>query len=120
FEDDVTQPVSALMTARDLVTAPIGTTLAEAEAILRRHKIEKLPVVDGDGRLKGLVTVKDIQKKIQYPHATKDEQGRLRVGAAVGVGPDALERAEALVDAGVDVLVVDTAHGHSAGVLEVV
>ncbi|MFL6066258.1 MAG: IMP dehydrogenase [Gaiellaceae bacterium] len=120
FEDDVTQPVSALMTARDLVTAPIGTTLAEAEAILHRHKIEKLPVVDGDGRLKGLITVKDIQKKIQYPHATKDEQGRLRVGAAVGVGPDALERAEGLVDAGVDVLVVDTAHGHSAGVLEVV
>ena len=120
FEDDVTQPVSALMTARDLVTAPVGTTLAEAEAILHRHKVEKLPVVDGDGRLKGLITVKDIQKKIQYPHATKDEQGRLRVGAAVGVGPDALERAEALVDAGVDVLVVDTAHGHSAGVLEVV
>jgi len=120
FEDDVTQPVSALMTARDLVTAPVGTTLAEAEAILHRHKIEKLPVVDGDGRLKGLVTVKDIQKKIQYPHATKDEQGRLRVGAAVGVGPDALERAEGLVDAGVDVLVVDTAHGHSVGVLEVV
>ena len=120
FEDDVTQPVSALMTARDLVTAPIGTTLAEAEAILHRHKVEKLPVVDGDGRLKGLITVKDIQKKIQYPHATKDERGRLRVGAAVGVGPDALERAEGLVDAGVDVLVVDTAHGHSAGVLEVV
>ena len=120
FEDDVTQPVSALMTARDLVTAPIGTTLAEAEAILHRHKIEKLPVVDGDGRLKGLVTVKDIQKKIQYPRATKDERGRLRVGAAVGVGPDALERAEGLVDAGVDVLVVDTAHGHSSGVLEVV
>jgi IMP dehydrogenase len=120
FEDDVRQPVSALMTARDLVTAPIGTTLAEAEAILHRHKVEKLPVVDGDGRLKGLITVKDIQKKIQYPHATKDERGRLRVGAAVGVGPDALERAEGLVDAGVDVLVVDTAHGHSAGVLEVV
>jgi IMP dehydrogenase len=120
FEDDVTQPVSALMTARDLVTAPIGTTLAEPASILHRHKIEKLPVVDGDGRLKGLITVKDIQKKIQYPLATKDEQGRLRVGAAVGVGPDALERAEGLVDAGVDVLVVDTAHGHSASVLEVV
>ncbi|MFL6019491.1 MAG: IMP dehydrogenase [Gaiellaceae bacterium] len=120
FEDDVTQPVSALMTARDLVTAPIGTTLPEAEAILHRHKIEKLPVVDSEGRLSGLITVKDIQKKIQYPDATKDEQGRLRVGAAVGVGPDALERAEGLVDAGVDVLVVDTAHGHSAGVLEVV
>src|SRR5204863_9895896 len=97
-----------------------GTTLAEAEEILHRNKIEKLPVVDADGRLRGLITVKDIQKKIQYPRATKDDQGRLRVGAAVGVGTDALERAEALVDAGVDVLVVDTAHGHSAGVLEVV
>jgi IMP dehydrogenase len=120
FEDDVTQPVSALMTARDLVTAPVGTTLAEAEEILHRHKIEKLPVVDLERRLKGLITVKDIQKKIQHPNATKDERGRLRVGAAVGVGPDALERAEALVDAGADVLVVDTAHGHSAGVLDVV
>ena len=120
FEDDVSQPVSALMTARNLVTAPIGTTLAEAEDILHRNKVEKLPVVDSEGRLKGLITVKDIQKKIQHPHATKDEQGRLRVGAAVGVGSDALERAEALADADVDVLVVDTAHGHSAGVLEVV
>src|SRR5919198_3164766 len=120
FEDDVAQPVSAFMTARNLVTAPVGTTLAEAKEILHRNKIEKLPVVDGEGRLKGLITVKDIQKKIQYPHATKDEQGRLRVGAAVGVGTDAAERAEALIDAGVDVLVVDTAHGHSAGVLEVV
>ena len=120
FEDDVTQPVSALMTARNLVTAPVGTTLAEAEEILHRNKIEKLPVVDSDGRLKGLITVKDIQKKIQHPNATKDEQGRLRVGAAVGVGSDALERAEALADADADVLVVDTAHGHSAGVLEVV
>src|SRR5579872_2639986 len=120
FENDVTQPVSALMTARNLVTAPIGTTLAEAEEILHRNKIEKLPVVDADGTLKGLITVKDIQKKIQYPSATKDEQGRLRVGAAVGVGPDALERAQALHDAGADVLVVDTAHGHSAGVVEMV
>jgi len=120
FEDDVTQPVSALMTARNLVTAPVGTTLGEAEEILHRNKIEKLPVVDTEGRLRGLITVKDIQKKIQHPHATKDEQGRLRVGAAVGVGPDALERAEALADADADVLVVDTAHGHSAGVLEVV
>src|SRR3954466_1091586 len=118
FAPASSQSVSTLMTARDLVTAPVGTTLAEAETILHRHKIEKLPVVDGDGRLKGLITVKDIQKKIQYPHATKDDQGRLRVGAAVGVGPDALERAEGLVDAGVDVLVVDTAHGHSAGGLE--
>src|SRR5437868_1333260 len=120
FEDDVTQPVSALMTARGLVTVPIGTTLAEAEDILHRHKIEKLPVVDGDGRLRGLITVKDIQKKLEYPQATKDGRGRLRVGAAVGVGPDALERAQALAAAGADVLVVDTAHGHSRGVLEMV
>ena len=120
FETDVDQPVSALMTSRDLVTAPVGTTLHEAERILGRNKIEKLPVVDSDGRLRGLITVKDIQKKIQYPDATKDERGRLRVGAAVGVGPDALERAQALVTAGADVLVVDTAHGHSTGVLEMV
>jgi IMP dehydrogenase len=120
FEVDVEQPVSALMTSRNLVTAPVGTTLQEAEAILHRNKIEKLPVVDADGRLRGLITVKDIQKKIQYPQATKDDQGRLRVGAAVGVGPDAVERAQSLVAAGVDVLVVDTAHGHSAGVLEMV
>src|SRR5919204_2113455 len=112
FHRDAQQPVSALMTSRDLVTAPVGTTLEEASAILGRHKIEKLPVVDADGRLRGLITVKDIQKRIEYPHATKDEQGRLRVGAAVGVGPDAMERAQALVDAGVDVLVVDVAHGH--------
>jgi len=120
FENDVQQPVSALMTARNLVTAPVGTTLAEAEDILHRNKIEKLPVVDADGKLRGLITVKDIQKKIEYPEATKDERGRLRTGAAVGVGPDAVERAQALVAAGVDVLVVDTAHGHSHGVLEMV
>jgi IMP dehydrogenase len=120
FEDDVDQPVSALMTATNLVTAPVGTTLAEAEEILHRNKIEKLPVVDADGVLRGLITVKDIQKKIQYPQATKDDRGRLRVGAAVGVGPDAVERADALVAAGVDVLVVDTAHGHSRGVIEMV
>jgi IMP dehydrogenase len=120
FENDVDQTVSALMTARNLVTAPVGTTLAEAEEILHRNKIEKLPVVDADGRLRGLITVKDIRKKIEFPEATKDEQGRLRVGAAVGVGPDALERAQALAAAGVDVLVVDTAHGHSEGVIEMV
>jgi IMP dehydrogenase len=120
FETDTAQPVSALMTDRNLVTVPVGTTLEEAEAILHRNKIEKLPVVDADGRLKGLITVKDISKRIKYPDATKDDQGRLRVGAAVGVGPDALERAAALVDAEVDVLVVDTAHGHSHGVLDVV
>jgi IMP dehydrogenase len=120
FETDTAQPISALMTSRNLVTAPFGTTLEEAEAILHRNKIEKLPVVDADGRLKGLITVKDISKRIKYPDATKDDQGRLRIGAAVGVGPDAMERAAALVDAEVDVLVVDTAHGHSHGVLEVV
>jgi IMP dehydrogenase len=118
FETDTAQPVSALMTARNLITAPVGTTLAEAEQILHRHKVEKLPVVDADGRLKGLITVKDIQKRIEYPHATKDAQGRLRVGAAVGVGSDAIERAEALVAQAVDVLVLDTAHGHSSGVVE--
>ena len=120
FEHDASQPVSALMTSRNLVTAPVGTTLQEAERILGRNKIEKLPVVDPDGVLKGLITVKDIQKKLQYPRATKDSRGRLRVGAAVGVGSDAFERAEALADAGADVLVVDTAHGHSQGVLQMV
>jgi IMP dehydrogenase len=120
FESDVAQPISALMTSRNLVTAPVGTTLAEAEEILHRNKIEKLPVVDADGRLRGLITVKDIQKKIEFPDATKDGQGRLRAAAAVGVGTDALERAEALVAAGADVIVVDTAHGHSQGVLEMV
>src|SRR6059058_2749563 len=120
FAPDTTQPVSELMTGHDLVTAPVGTTLAEAEAILHRHKIEKLPVVDTEGKLRGLITVKDIQKRIEFPKATKDDRGRLRVGAAVGVGPDAWERAGALVDAGVDVLVVDTAHGHSSSVPEMV
>ncbi|MFN2627270.1 MAG: IMP dehydrogenase [Gaiellaceae bacterium] len=120
FESDAAQPVSALMTSRGLVTAPLGKTLAEAEEILHRHKIEKLPVVDEEGRLRGLITVKDIQKRIQYPESTKDEQGRLRVGAAVGVGPDAVERAQALASAGADLLVVDTAHGHSQGVVEMV
>ena len=108
------------MTSRDLVTAPVGTTLAEAEQLLHRHRIEKLPIVDADGRLTGLITVKDIQKRVEFPHSTKDAHGRLRVGAAVGVGPDALERAQALIAAGVDVLVVDTAHGHSRGVVEMV
>ena len=120
FEKDIAQPVSALMTSRDLVTGPVGTTLAEAEQLLHRHRIEKLPIVDGDGRIKGLITVKDIQKRVDFPQATKDPHGRLRVGAAVGVGPDAVERAQALVAAGADVLVVDTAHGHSRGVVEMV
>jgi IMP dehydrogenase len=120
FEKDVTQPVSALMTSRDLVTAPVGTTLSEAERLLHRHRIEKLPIVDADGRIRGLITVKDIQKRVDFPLSTKDQQGRLRVGAAVGVGVDALERAQALIAAGVDVLVVDTAHGHSQSVVEMV
>jgi IMP dehydrogenase len=118
FESDLTQPVSALMTSTDLVTAPVGTTLADAERLLHRHRIEKLPIVDGDGRISGLITVKDIQKRVDFPNATKDAHGRLRVGAAVGVGPDAVERAEALIAAGADVLVVDTAHGHSRAVVE--
>ena len=118
FQRDETRPVSELMTARGLVTAPQGTTLREAEEILHRHKIEKLPIVDSDGRITGLITVKDIQKRADYPLATKDAQGRLRVAAAVGVGPDALDRAEALVDAGADALVLDTAHGHSLSVIE--
>jgi IMP dehydrogenase len=120
FESDLTQPVSALMTSTALVTAPVGTTLAEAERLLHRHRIEKLPIVDADGRITGLITVKDIQKRVDFPQSTKDAHGRLRVGAAVGVGPDAVERAQALITAGADVLVVDTAHGHSHGVIEMV
>ena len=95
------------------MTAPVGTTLDEAERILGKHRIEKLPVVDKDGRLIGLITVKDIHKRRQYPDSNKDEQGRLRVAAAIGAGGDFLQRAKALVDAGVDVFVIDTAHGHS-------
>jgi IMP dehydrogenase len=120
FHEDVNERIGNVMTSEGLVTAPQGTTLEEAQAILGRHRIEKLPVVDGDGRLSGLITVKDIQKKIKYPDATKDSRGRLRCGAAVGTGPDAFERAGALIDAGVDLLVVDTAHGHSAGVIALV
>ena len=120
FEDDPSRPVSEVMTSEGLITAAQGTTLEEAQEILGRHRIEKLPVVDADGRITGLITVKDISKKLKYPNATKDEQGRLRCAAAVGVGGDSLERAQALVDAGVDLIVVDTAHGHSAGVIEVV
>jgi IMP dehydrogenase len=120
FIQNVDQPISDVMTKENLITAPTGTTLDEASAILHSHKVEKLPVVDAHGYLTGLITVKDIQKKIQFPFATKDSQGRLRVGAAVGVGKDAEERAQALVEEGVDLLVVDTAHGHSSSVLEMV
>jgi IMP dehydrogenase len=115
-----TMRVADAMTKQGLVTAPVGTTLEEAEAILGRHRIEKLPIVDVEGRLKGLITVKDIAKREAYPLATKDDRGRLRVAAAVGVGTDSLERAEAVVDAEVDALVVDTAHGHSRAVIDVV
>jgi IMP dehydrogenase len=120
FEDDTDQPVGDLMTTRNLVTVPVGTTLEEAREVLHRHKVEKVPVLDVDGILKGLITVKDISKRIEFPLATKDERGRLRVGAAVGVGFDGVERAEALVAEDVDVLFVDTAHGHSAAVVETV
>jgi IMP dehydrogenase len=120
FETNTEQAVANLMTTENLVTVPVGTTLDEAKAVLARHRIEKLPVVDEGGYLKGLITVKDIQKKIQYPLATKDEQGRLRVAAAVGVGPDALDRAAALVDEEVDAVVVDTSHGHSQAVVDTV
>ncbi|HEU4401456.1 MAG TPA: IMP dehydrogenase [Candidatus Polarisedimenticolia bacterium] len=120
FETRTDLPVSAVMTKENLVTVPVGTTLQEAKAILHKHKIEKLLVVDRDYHLKGLITVKDIQKMIKYPNACKDDLGRLRVGAALGVGPETLERARALVEARADFLVVDTAHGHSAGVMETV
>jgi IMP dehydrogenase len=120
FIDQVHQPIANVMRQPPLITAPLGTTLEQAKDILWQHRIEKLPIVDGDGFLRGLITVKDIKKQTDPPHATKDEKGRLRVGAAVGVGPDALERAERLVAAGVDVLVVDTAHGHNLSVLDVV
>jgi IMP dehydrogenase len=120
FEEDLDQEIGALMTRDNLITASVGTTLDQAKEILHRHKVEKLPVVDDQFRLKGLITVKDIQKKIRFPNATKDDRGRLRTGAAVGVGRDGFERAAALVDAGVDVVVVDTAHGHSVAVIEMV
>ena len=108
------------MTKDDLITVPVGTTLEQAKEILHRHKVEKLLVVDRDYNLKGLITVKDIQKQIKYPNACKDSLGRLRVGAAVGVTPDVVDRAAALVEAKVDVVVVDTAHGHTERVLETV
>ncbi len=120
FERDLERPVSEVMTADGIVTAPVGTTLDEAMDVLARHRIEKLPIVAATGELQGLITVKDIQKRIDHPDATKDAGGRLRVGAAVGTGPDALERVAALVERGVDVIVVDTAHGHARGVLETV
>jgi IMP dehydrogenase len=120
FIEDVQQPIAAVMRRPPLVTAPLGTTLEEAKSILWQHRIEKLPIIDERGVLRGLITIKDITKQTEHPHATSDDKGRLRVAAAVGVGPDALERAERLVDVGVDVLVVDTSHGHSRLVLDMV
>ncbi|HEX5830764.1 MAG TPA: IMP dehydrogenase [Gemmatimonadaceae bacterium] len=117
FERDLERPLRDVMTAERLITAPVGTTLDEAERILGRHRIEKLPVVDEEGILRGLITVKDIHKRRQHPNANKDQHGRLRVAAAIGAAGSFMERARALVDAGVDVLVIDTAHGHSEGVL---
>ncbi len=118
FEENLSRPIHELMTKENLVTVPMGTTLEEAKRILHRNRIEKLLVVDDDYILRGLITVKDIMKRIQYPDACKDDLGRLRVGAAVGTGPDLHDRAQALLEAGVDVLVIDSAHGHSQGVLE--
>lgn len=120
FEDDFSRPIAEVMTKENLITAPVGTTLSEAKNILRQHKIEKLPIVDQDNNLRGLITIKDIEKARQYPNSAKDAKGRLLVGAAVGVGPDMRDRVAALVEAGVDVLVIDTAHGHSLGVLKAV
>jgi IMP dehydrogenase len=119
FEQNLDQPVSALMT-RELVTVPPGVSVDEAKRLLHKHRIEKLLVVDGEGKLVGLITIKDILQADKYPQAVKDEQRRLRVGAAIGPGPDRHERTAALVAAGVDVLVIDTAHGHHHGVLEAV
>ena len=120
FETDYSQTISEVMTADGLVTAKAGTTLEEAQVVLGKHRIEKLPIVDDDFHLIGLITVKDIEKKIQYPNAAKDERGRLLVAAAVGVGPGVDDRVAALVERDVDVLVVDTAHGHSRDVIEMV
>jgi IMP dehydrogenase len=119
-QDQMNVPIAEVMTKDNLVTVPVGTTLEQAKEMFRRNRIEKLPVVDGDGRLRGLITVKDIQKKIDFPDATKDASGRLRVAAAIGVGSDALDRAKALIEAGVDAIVVDTSHGHADAVIQTV
>lgn len=120
FLKNVNQPVSNLMTSKQLYTAPLGTSLEKAQEILHEHRIEKLPVVDKEGQLKGLITIKDIEKRLKHPNACKDGHGRLRVGAAVGPAKDMEERAEALMAAEVDVICVDTAHGHSEGVIKAV
>lgn len=120
FEPNIKQPIKDIMTKENLITAPIGTTLEQAESLLQKYRIEKLPVVDDNYVLKGLITFKDISKKKKYPDACKDEMGRLRCGAAVGVTPDTIDRVEALVNAKVDLVIVDTAHGHSSGVVNTV
>lgn len=120
FVHDYSIEISKVMTSENLVTAPVGTTLEQAETILQKHKIEKLPLVDANNVLKGLITIKDIEKAIQFPNAAKDAQGRLLVGAAIGISKDTYERAEALVKAGVDVITVDSAHGHHINIIEAV
>src|SRR2546428_10999206 len=120
FETRFDLPVSQVMTPQPLVTVPVGTTLEQAKAVLQEHRIEKLLVIDGDKRLKGLITVKDIQKAIKYPTAAKDDLGRLRIAAAIGATGDFRERADELVKARVDCLVIDTAHGHSSRVIDAV
>jgi IMP dehydrogenase len=118
--DDYRRPVSDFMTSEDLITAPVGTTLEQAKSLLQQHRIEKLPLVDDKGRLRGLITVKDIMKRQEFPNATRDSAGRLRVAAAVGVGDDLERRVEALVRVGVDAVVIDTAHGNSTGVVKAI
>ena len=120
FETNFDQPIENIMTKENLVTAPVGTTLAEAQKILGKHRIEKLPIVDKEFRLKGLITIKDIEKAIQYPQSAKDKKGRLLVGAGIGTAANTMERAKALVDAKVDLLALDTAHGHSESVMRMV
>ena len=118
FENNYEQPISNIMTKEGLVTAPVGTSLDEAKYILGKHRIEKLPIVDDNGYLKGLITIKDIEKSIQYPNSARDDNGRLLVGAAVSTAANVLDRVAALVDARVDIIAIDTAHGHSAGVIK--
>ncbi len=120
FETNLDQPIRNVMTKENLITAPLGTTMQEAEKILQKYRIEKLPIVDQKGRLKGLITVKDIQKRLAFPSAAKDQTGRLLAGAAVGISKGTIERVENLLKAGMDVVCVDTAHGHSEGVIEMV
>ena len=117
-EEDFKQPISEVMTKENLITAPVGTTLQEAKELLKKHKVEKLPLIDEKGNLGGLITIKDIEKSIQYPNSSRDEKGRLLCGAAIGATPDVLDRVEALVKAGADVLVLDSAHGHNSNIVK--